>query len=93
MDAYYKSKRMEERRKTLLVRREKLKQLLENDRIQYQVELKELPLSSKSKSLHELRDEKALLRKKKEEELNKEAEQKMLQHWKLNNPEFRQVLG
>jgi hypothetical protein len=32
-----------------------------------------------------------MFRKQREEELEKEAELKMLQHWRINNPRARQV--
>ena len=33
-----------------------------------------------------------VFRKEKEEEQRKEAELRMLQHWKINNPQIRQVI-
>lgn len=96
--AFNKDSEAESRHSHLMFRREKLRQLLadENDRLQ--AELASMPLkfrtsSSMRPSVEELREARERLRRERMEEQEQEAKEKMLQHWKLNNPDFREVIA
>ena len=81
---------MEARKAGLLGRRARLRALLDKEKEELEKELRELPC----KEVGQERDFKAdleRLRREKEEQQKKEAELKMLQHWKINNPQFREV--
>ena len=78
----------ERRRQNLLGRRNRLAALLEAESAALQAELELLPAGTE-KPVSDLRAEREKMRKEREEVLRKEAELKMLQHWKINNPAFR----
>lgn len=80
------------RRRSLPARREKLRHLLETEAKAFALE-KENVRATGRLDLAELRNARDALRKKRLQELEAEAEDKMLQHWKLNNPQFREVLS
>ena len=77
----------ERRKQNLLGRRQRLKALLAAENEEYQAEMDRLP--SGSKPITDLRLEREKMRKEREEVMKKEAELKMLQHWKINNSQFR----
>ncbi len=98
MDAYEKNKMTEARRRHLLVRRERLRQLLQRESDQYVEEMRRLARGGGADAegraaVVELRLAREEMRKEREAEQKREAEEKMLQHWKINNPEFREVGG
>lgn len=82
---------MEDRKSNLLVRRQRLKELLHKEAKQYEEELAQIKNGNRPR-LNQLRSVKEVMMKEKMEEQKREAEEKMLQHWKINNPEFREVL-
>ena len=62
--------------------------LFEAEKAALQDELDLLPAGTE-KPVSDLRAEREKMRREREEVLRKEAELKMLQHWKINNPGFR----
>ncbi|XP_040578646.1 trichoplein keratin filament-binding protein [Lepeophtheirus salmonis] len=82
------SQRREIQKAQLLVRRERLKKLLTNEAKSFEEELLSLPRTG---VMEGLRDERQFLRALKEQESRENARLKMEQHWKLNNPEFREL--
>jgi len=78
----------ERRRQNLLVRRNKLKALYDSENKALQLELDSLPPGT-AKPITDLRAEREKMRREREEVQRKESELKMLQHWKINNPAFR----
>jgi hypothetical protein len=48
-------------------------------------------LRPRATTVDELRRKREKMAEARREEQRKEAEEKMLQHWKLNNPDFRQA--
>ena len=90
IEASHKEKERENRKTNLLVRRNKLKVLYAKEKEMYSRELDELPL--KDKNITDFRRERELMRKERENILQKEAELKMLQHWKINNPVVRDAV-
>jgi len=88
-NAFIKAKEAEKRREGLLVRRAKLKNLMQREKEEWDRELKTLPRTELD--ITDLRQVRQQFRLAKEEEQKKEAELKMLQHWKINNPTARQV--
>ena len=83
------------RRSNILGRRERLRQLFAAEKEQYEEELTCLPIrqrtSSQKPTIEELREAKERLRQERMRDQEAEAKEKMLQHWKLNNPDFREV--
>ena len=88
LEATTKEADRERRRQNLLVRRNRLAALLEAEKTALQEELDLLPAGTE-KPVSDLRAEREKMRREREEVLRKEAELKMLQHWKINNPGFR----
>ena len=86
LQASHKEAEREKRKHNLLGRRQRLKALLATENEELQKELDSLP--SGSKPITDLRLEREKMRKEREEVMRKEAELKMLQHWKINNPRF-----
>ena len=69
---------------------------METARKEYEQELKLSRTSQRAraavgKSLYDLRDDYERLQSLRFERQQKEAEEKMLQHWRINNPDFREV--
>lgn len=62
--------------------------MLKKDQEQYERELQEKQIRP---DVSDLKAAKEYLVRQREAERKKEAEEKMLQHWKLNNPEFREL--
>ena len=91
LDAYFKSKQLEDLKTNLLVRRQRLKELLHKEAKQFEEELALLKNGNRPR-LNQLRSVKEVMMREKMEEQKREAEEKMLQHWKINNPEFREVI-
>ena len=95
MTAHNKQKQLESCQSHVLVRRERLRQLLARDNEQYEAELRSMPIQERSSSqrptIEELREAKERMRRERMEQQEKAANEKMLQHWKLNNPDFREV--
>lgn len=89
LEASTKEREREKRKEGLLGRRNKLKVLYAKEKEMYQEELEKLP--SGVKPIHDMRSEREKMRKEREEVMKKEAEIKMLQHWKINNPKFREA--
>ena len=93
LNSYYKTKEAESRRANLLARRERLKQLLSSDQAMYDREIEAMATTrGPGIAITDLRAAREAMRQEREQEMKKEAEEKMLQHWKLNNPEFREVI-
>ena len=88
LEATNKETEKERRKQNLLVRRNRLKVMYEEERATLQLELDRLPAGTE-RPITDLRAEREKRRKEREEVLRKEAELKMLQHWKINNPAFR----
>ncbi len=96
LDLYQKARMNEERQQHLQMRREKLRQLLESESRQYEEEMRAAARAGAGGErdqggLVDLRLAREELRKEREAEQKREAEEKMMQHWKINNPEFREV--
>ena len=89
LEATNKETEKERRKQNLLVRRNRLKVLYEEERATLQLELDRLPAGTE-RPIKDLRAEREKRRREREEVLRKEAELKMLQHWKINNPGFRE---
>lgn len=89
LEASSKEKEGENRRQGLLGRRNKLKVLYSKEKEMYQEELEKLP--SGVKPINDMRVEREKMKREREEVMKKEAEIKMLQHWKINNPRFREA--
>ena len=49
--------------------------------------------AANAKSLYDLRDDYERLQSLRFERQQKEAEEKMLQHWRINNPDYREVMA
>ena len=69
---------------------------LENARKEFEEELKlnrksQRARAATGKSLFDLRDDYERLQKLRFEKQQREAEEKMLQHWRINNPDYREV--
>ena len=69
---------------------------MENARKEFESELKLNRTSQRAraatgKSLFDLRNDYERLQSLRYERQQKEAEEKMLQHWRINNPDFREV--
>ena len=92
---------MELRKANLESRRARLKKLLTEEAEQHREEMRRLSASGAARlgsgqkegalSVEGLRAKREALAEARRAEQRKEAEEKMLQHWKLNNPDFRQV--
>jgi len=89
LDAFQKKRDVDKQRLGLEERREKLRNLLQSEAEEWEAEMKLLP--KESQDIKDLRLVREMFRKEKEEEQRKENELKMLQHWKINNPQIRQV--
>ena len=88
-DANSKQKAKERRQENLLVRRNKLKSLYAKEKEAFEREVEALPSKDKTpKDIHRTREK---LQKAKNEKMQKEAELKMLQHWKINNSRYREA--
>jgi len=89
LEASSKEKERERRKEGLLGRRNKLKVLYGREKEKYQEELEALP--SDMRPIDDMRNLREKMRKERENTMKKEAELKMLQHWKINNPRFREA--
>ena len=87
MEATYRKENHEKRRQNLLGRRQRLKALLADEEEGHRAEMAALP--SGVQPITDLRAEREKMRKEREEVMRKEAELKMMQHWKINNGRFR----
>ena len=88
-DAYRKAKMAENRKGNLHSRRSKLRSKLEaEDQINLE-KIKRLPVVQKT--LKDVRSEYEEMKLKRIEEQEKEAEEKMIHHWKINNPDYREL--
>ena len=70
---------------------------MENARKQYEEEQKlnrknQRARAANAKSLYDLRDDYERLQSLRFERQQKESEEKMLQHWRINNPDYREVI-
>ena len=92
-EAYRKSKLAETRRSNLMRRRHQLKVKLELEESENLEKIRKLPIGrTKSQpSLKDVRKEYEKMKLQRMEENQKEADEKMLQHWRINNPEYRQL--
>ena len=95
MTSHDKERQKELRRANLESRRERLRKLLSDEAEQHREQMRRGAAASAaaSSSADELRAKRAALAEARRDEQRKEADEKMLQHWKLNNPDFRQVRG
>jgi len=89
LEASSKEKERENRKQGLLGRRNRLRVLYAQEKEMFQEELEKLP--SGVRPITDMRDQREKMRKEREEVMKKEAEIKMLQHWKINNPRFREA--
>jgi len=88
-EAYRKAKMAENRKSNLHSRRSKLRSKLETeDQINLE-KIKRMPVVQKS--LKDVRTEYEEMKLKRIEEEDKEAEEKMVHHWKINNPDYREL--
>ncbi|GAB1608139.1 trichoplein keratin filament-binding protein-like [Argonauta hians] len=78
-------------KKNLMLRQTKLSEMLLRENIQYQHELNELRPQSAQKSLTEMKQRVECLHSARESKRKQLAEEKLLEHWQLNNPEIQQV--
>lgn len=93
-EAFRKAKLAETRRANLLSRRNKLRTKLEAEEVEDLDKIRKIPLGiSAQKSLRDVRQEYEKMKLQRMEEQQKEAEEKMLQHWRINNPEYREVIS
>lgn len=91
-EAFRKAKLAETRRANLLSRRNKLRTKLEAEEADDLDKIRKIPIgNSAQKSLRDVRLEYEKMKMQRMEEQQKEAEEKMLQHWRINNPEYREV--
>lgn len=90
-EAYKKSKLAESRRANLLSRRAKLRAMLEKEEREYLDQMRQLPPGKKRQSFKDVKAEYEQMKERRMQEQQKEAEEKMLQHWKINNPDFREL--
>jgi len=90
LEASSKEKDREKRKEGLLGRKNKLKVLYAQEKEMYQEELERLPSGVKP-PITDMRSLQEKMRREREEVMKKEAEIKMLQHWKINNPRFREA--
>ncbi len=91
-EAFRKARLAETRRENLLSRRGKLKVKLEAEEKADLEQLRKMPAGVARKSLKDVREEYERMRMERIEAEQKEAEERMLQHWKINNPEYREVI-
>ena len=103
MSSHNKAREMELRKANLESRRARLKKLLSDEAEEHREEMRRLAASggaaARAKagqregamSVEGLRAKREALAEARRAEQRKEADEKMLQHWKLNNPDFRQV--
>jgi len=87
LEASNKEKERENRKQNLLGRRQRLKALLTRENEEFEAEFENLPAGAKP--ITDLRAEREKIRKERDEVMKKEAELKMLQHMKINNPKYR----
>ena len=92
-EAYRKSKLAETRRSNLLRRRNLLRAKLDAEEGENLEKIRKLPIGqTKSQpSLKDVRKEYEKLKLQRMEENQKESDEKMAQHWRINNPEYRQL--
>jgi len=88
--SYKKARDVEARKAGLLGRRARLRELLDGEKEELEKELREMPGKQVTRE-RDFKSDLERLRRDKEEEQKKEAELKMLQHWKINNPQFREL--
>ena len=91
MTSHDKERQKELRRANLESRRERLRKLLSDEAEQHREQMRRGTAAAVASSADELRAKRAVLAEARRDEQRKEADEKMLQHWKLNNPDFRQV--
>ena len=100
MSSHNKAREMELRKANLESRRARLKKLLSDEAEEHREEMRRLAASGgaaragqreSAMSVEGLRAKREALAEARRAEQRKEADEKMLQHWKLNNPDFRQV--
>lgn len=75
-----------------MTRRARLRNKLETEDKKNLKELRKLPTSKTQRSLKDVQAQYEEMRLHRMEEQQKESEEKMLQHWRLNNPEYREVI-
>ena len=100
MSSHNKAREMELRKANLESRRARLKKLLTDEAEEHREEMRRLAASGGAAragqrecamSVEGLRAKREALAEARRAEQRREADEKMLQHWKLNNPDFRQV--
>jgi len=92
-EAFRKSKLAETRRSNLLRRRHQLRVKLDAEESENLEKIRKLPIgqTKTQPSLKDVRKEYEKMKLQRMEENQKEADEKMLQHWRINNPEYRQL--
>ena len=91
-EAFRKSKLAETRRSNLMRRRHLLRAKLDAEESENLEKMRKLPIGqTKTQSLKDVRKEYEKMKLQRMEENQKEADEKMLQHWRINNPEYRQL--
>ena len=103
MSSHNKAREMELRKANLESRRARLKKLLSDEAEEHREEMRRLAASGgaaarakagqreSAMTVEGLRAKREALAEARRAEQRREADEKMLQHWKLNNPDFRQV--
>ena len=101
MSSHNKAREMELRKANLESRRARLKKLLSDEAEEHREEMRRLAASGgaaraagqreSAMTVEGLRAKRQALAEARRAEQRKEADEKMLQHWKLNNPDFRQA--
>ena len=88
----------EEKRRILKARQLKLNELLKNERVKYELELKQLRTNTanglqgaKENVYEQMKLRAESIRSAREEDRKRVAEEKLYQHWRENNPEIRQI--
>ncbi|KAK3611704.1 hypothetical protein CHS0354_034375 [Potamilus streckersoni] len=89
-DVYKKEKDKEEKRQNLERRRLKLAQMLKNERTRYEAELKGYSPDNYSR-LEDMKERVDTLRSAREEKRKQIAEEKIYEHWRINNPDLRRL--
>jgi len=87
------AERKEERKQQLKERQTKLKEILLNEKIKHEEELKSLRTNGKDNinNIYSMKTRVENLRSAREEERKKLAEEKLYENWRLNNPELREI--
>lgn len=90
VQAYRKGKKEEEKKKNLQRRRLKLSQMLQQERDQWEAELKGYSKDNYTR-LDEMKERAETLKSAREEKRKHVAQEKLYEHWRQNNPDIRKI--